>query len=224
LQRATAPTALTTEQQKQRESDIAYWEGSPAVRSRASAADRAEADVVVFMENLPQTLDKWLSIEGTKGNLTDPAITKLEKELNAVTAFMKSRGFLHFDAHFLNVLAHNNHVYFADFGLAISKNFELSAEEKAFFEKHSDYDRYCIVAELAQRAIVAVVGEEKSPAALDDYLSNRPMAIELPPAVASLAQRYRAVAILMDQFFQRLRNQSKNTPYPEAEFEISLRF
>jgi predicted unusual protein kinase regulating ubiquinone biosynthesis (AarF/ABC1/UbiB family) len=129
---------------------------------------------------------------------------------------MKSRGFLHFDAHFHNILNSNNHVYFADFGLSIAENFKLSAKERAFFEKHSNYDRYFVVAELVQRAIVAAVGQAESEAVLDDYLSNRPMTIELPPAVASLAQRYRPIAILMNQFLQNLR-ESKNTPYPEDD-------
>ncbi len=91
LQRSV--TALTEKEVQDREDDIADWEGSSAIGSRHAAADTAEAEVVVFMENLPQILDRWLSIEASKGNLTTSTVARLERELNAVTAFMKSRGF-----------------------------------------------------------------------------------------------------------------------------------
>ncbi len=121
--------------------------------------------------------------------------------------------FLHFDAHFHNILAHNNHPYFADFGLSISEKFDLSAEERAFFNKHRDYDSHFVIAELAQRLIVAATGEE---AAADDYLSDQHRVMELAPAVASIAERYRPIAMLMGNFFQALR-ESKNTPYPASD-------
>ena len=218
LQRSTLPTTETVEQLEDRHGAVEYWDGSSAVGLRLEAADKASADVVVFMEHLPQTLNKWLRVEGSKGNLTDPAITKIERELNMVAAFMKSRGFLHFDAHFHNILASNNHVYFADFGLAMSQKFDLLPEERAFFEKHIDYDRYYVVSELAKNAIAATV-HDGSEVLLDTYLSTKKMTMALPPAVASIAQRYRPIAVLMDKFFQGLRKESKSTPYPKIELE-----
>jgi serine/threonine protein kinase len=217
LQRSTLPTTPTTDQLEERARYVEYWDGSSAVGLRSKQVDSASADVVVFMEHIPQTLDKWLSIESSKGNLTEPAITKVERELNMVAAFMKSRGFLHFDAHFHNILANNNHVYFADFGLAMSQKFDLLPEERAFFEKHIDYDRYYVVTELAKNAIAATVHQENE-VLLDTYLSTGKMTI-LPLAVASIAQRYRPIAILMDKFFQGLQKESKSTPFPKIELE-----
>lgn len=115
-------------------------------------------------------------------------------------------------------MATDNHVYFADFGLAMSRRFDLLPEENAFFEKHSDYDRYYVITELAKNAIAAVVHEEDA-ILLDTYLSTKKMTIALPPAVASIAQRYRPIAVLMDKFFQGLRRESKSTPYPKIELE-----
>lgn len=205
------PKTPTSEELEDRQRYVEYWDGSSAVGKRSEAAETASADVVVFMESLPQTLDKWLNVEGGKENLP-----RIERELNLVAAFMKSRGFLHFDAHFHNILAHNGHVYFADFGLAMSRRFDLSPDERAFLEKHIDYDRYYVVAELAQRSIVSTLKDEERESALDTYLSPERMTIALPSTVESIAQRYRPIAVLMGNFFRGLREHSKSTPYPEA--------
>jgi tRNA A-37 threonylcarbamoyl transferase component Bud32 len=215
LQRSTPPTMPTKEQLEDRQSAVEYWDRSLAVGKRLEAADTAPADVVVFMEHLPLTLNKWLR---NKDNLTEPALTKVERELTMVVAFMKSRGFLHFDAHFHNIITHDNHIYFADFGLAMSHQFNFSPEEKTFFEKHSDYDRYYVVTELAFNALAATV-HEKDETLLDMYLSTEQMTATLPPAVASIAERYRSIALLMNTFFQGLRKESKSTPYPQLELE-----
>ncbi|MFF2503082.1 hypothetical protein ACFVTY_06840 [Streptomyces sp. NPDC058067] len=49
---------------------------------------------------------------------------------------MNSRGLLHFDAHFQNILTDGRRLYFADFGLALSSRFDLSPSEAGFFERH----------------------------------------------------------------------------------------
>lgn len=211
LERSTPPKASSQQELEERQGYVDYWDGSSAVGKRAEAADASSAHVVVFMENIPQTLHKWLSTEGSKVNLPE-----VERELNLVTAFMKSRGFVHFDAHSRNILAGNNHAYFADFGLATSRKFDLLPQERAFLEKHIDYDRYYVVTEFAQSVIAATQGDEVVEAALDTYFSAEKMTITLPPAVESIAQRYRPIAVLWKTFFHGLREQSKSTPYPEA--------
>lgn len=216
LERPSAlPKTPTTEELEDRQRYVEYWDGSSAVGRRSEAAEMASADVVVFMESLPQTLDKWLSVEGGKENLP-----RIERELNLVAAFMKSRGFLHFDAHFHNILANNGHVYFADFGLAMSRRFDLSPEERAFLEKHIDYDRYYVVAELAKKSIQSIVSnlkDEEREAVLDAYISLE-KTFEHPIGQESIAQRYRPITILVDNFLRSLREDyKKSTPYPEME-------
>ncbi|WP_328405239.1 hypothetical protein OHS70_37865 [Streptomyces sp. NBC_00390] len=53
---------------------------------------------------------------------------------------MSARGLVHFHAHFANLLADGQPVDFADFGLALSRGFELSAEECDFLADHLVYD------------------------------------------------------------------------------------
>ena len=217
LPRSTSPTVPMGDQLEERQRYVEYWDGSEAVGVRAEAMNTASSDIVIFMENLPQTMNAWLRIQGENGNLTPSTMNQLEHELNMVVAFMKARGFLHFDAHFHNILAHNNHVYFADFGLAMNQKFDLSPKERVFFEQHRDYDRYYVIAELFKSAIIAALGDQGSEEVLDKYLADGIIERPLPIAVALIAQRYGPIAILMEKFFHSLRETSKNTPYPATE-------
>jgi len=116
---------------------VAYWDGSPAVRARLTAISRAAASVVIFLEHVPHTLADW---QGDR-DWVDGALAR-------GTAFMSSRRFVHFDAHFGNILTNGEMVYFADFGLALSAAFDLSAEEVSFLTNHLAYDRACTVSQL----------------------------------------------------------------------------
>lgn len=172
----------------------------------------APADVVIFLEYIPHQLEKRL-LDDDKTDLS-----KVEKEVLTVTAFMKTRGFAHCDAHFRNILTDDSHVYFTDFGLSMSRAFELSPEEHAFLEEHSDFDRYSVAAELAWLAVASSLGEEGTHARVDEYLSSSDKAQTLPPSVAAVASRYGAVAKLTYQFLDDLRA-TKTTPYPKEALD-----
>ena len=44
-----------------------------------------------------------------------------------------------------------------------------------------------------------------------------------PPVIAVMIKRYAPIALLMDEFFQKLQKESKSTPYPAAQLEKLLR-
>jgi hypothetical protein len=110
----------------------AHWHHDPAIRGRLEALARAPAVVTLFLQLLPYTMDRWLS------DHPDPEWA--DAELRAGAEFMRSRGLLHLDAHFDNLLTDGRRVYFADFGLALHESFDLAADERAFLERHRDYD------------------------------------------------------------------------------------
>ncbi len=233
LSRNFPPKPLTAQELEERHAYVESWGGSPAVYNRAEAADTAASDVVIFMEFIPSTLSVKLSTETDRGNLTESNLSKLEKELNLVAAFMKSRGFLHFDSHFGNILANRDHVYFADFGLAISRRFDLSPEERAFFDAHGDYDRSCIAAELFENTIIAglrdkngiePMRDQKGNEALDQYFKSGNMKdLEkiLPADIKPITNRYGRIAALMRNFISELRRDpSKTTPYPKSQLAL----
>ena len=118
----------------------AAWGNSKPIRARLEAIREASACVVLFMERFPHNLRSWLA----EGN--DPSW--IERELLTVTAFLRSRGFLHFDVHFENVLVDDRALYLSDFGQALSDRFSLSAAESGFLAQHGDFDRSYVVAKL----------------------------------------------------------------------------
>ncbi|GAA2280446.1 hypothetical protein GCM10010430_78030 [Kitasatospora cystarginea] len=123
---------------------VAHWEASQAVRERLEAIGRSSSSLVLFLEHVPQTLGAWLhdhrhtEAAGTDGTL----YTWAEEALARGTGFMSSRGLVHFDAHFRNILTDGRLLYFADFGLALSTGFELSPAEREFLSDHFAYDRH----------------------------------------------------------------------------------
>lgn len=114
------------------EGAVAHWEGSPAVRRRLEAIGRSSSSLVLFLEYLPHTLAGWLDDrrEAAAPESGDGSpYPWVEEALARGTAFMSSRGLIHFDAHFANILTDGRRLYFADFGLALSSRFDLSADE-----------------------------------------------------------------------------------------------
>ncbi|MFG1606103.1 serine/threonine protein phosphatase [Actinoplanes sp. NPDC049265] len=110
----------------------AHWHHDPAIRLRLEALAGAPAVVTLFLELLPYTMDLWLS--------DHPAPEWADAELRTGAGFLRSRGLLHLDAHFDNLLTDGHRVYFADFGLALHEGFDLEADERAFLDRHRDYD------------------------------------------------------------------------------------
>jgi hypothetical protein len=87
------------------------------VRERLEAIGRSSSSLVLFLEHVPQTLAAWLSDRrdaDPRGRDGSP-YRRVGEALAHGTAFMSSRGLVHFDAHFR--------------GLALSSAFDLSAAE-----------------------------------------------------------------------------------------------
>src|SRR6185437_6877607 len=118
----SSPTrAPASDEQAEIERMVAYWEGSPAVRERLEAIARASAQVVLFLEYIPQNLQEWLTAQVASGGAAvELASALVERSLQTGVAFMKAMGLLHFDTHFHNILTDGRQLYFADFGLATS--------------------------------------------------------------------------------------------------------
>jgi hypothetical protein len=177
---------------------VDYWDGSAAVRGRLEAIERSTASVALFLEHVPQNLVQYLAARVADGTVGS-ACAMVERELRAGVSFMNSNGLLHFDAHFRNVLTDGRRLYFTDFGLTASPRFELSPAESAFLARHRDYDRVLTTTWLVNW-LTAAVGPD-------------PVGI---PAAAEIITRYRPVAAVINDFFQRLRD-SRTAPYPADE-------
>ncbi|MCX2949060.1 hypothetical protein [Lentzea sp. NEAU-D7] len=175
------------------EQAVGYW--GPEVGPRIEALRESTASIALFLEYVPRNLHDWLNDQDD----LESACEWVERELAAGVEFMNSRGLLHFDGHFQNVLTDGERLYFADYGLAISSRFDLSEEETAFFAENRDYDRCYTVTHLVM------------------WFSYALRAQGVPPRVAEVLSRHNDVAAVMKDFYRRFQHESRRTPYPAAD-------
>jgi hypothetical protein len=175
------------------EQAVDYW--GPEIGPRIEALRASRSSIALFLEYFPQNLHDWLN---GRSDL-ESACEMVERELAAGVEFMNSRGLLHFDGHFQNVLTDGERLYFADYGLAISSAFDLSEEETAFFTENRDYDRHYTVTHLVMWFAYAL------------------RSTGVPPRVAEILHRHNDVAAIMKDFYRRFQRESRRTPYPAAD-------
>ncbi|MCF3132078.1 protein kinase family protein [Streptomyces olivochromogenes] len=207
------------------EGAVAHWEGSSAVRRRLEAIGRSSFSLVLFLEHVPQTLAEWL------GDTRDAAPPEpggespyrwVENALLRGTEFMSARGLVHFDAHFANLLTDGQRVYFADFGLALSRDFELSTDERDFLADHLVYDGTFALNHLLHHHLPDDVrGGTEHGAFLCEWVDGHRPA-DVPPDIVAIINRHAPHAIILDDFHDRLLRQSKRTPFPAAEVQRAL--
>lgn len=138
------------------------------------------------------------------------------------TAFMSSRGLVHFDAHFANILTDGRQLYFADFGLALSSRFDLSADESTFLSDHLAYDHCYTASHLLQYHLLdGVRGDTEREAFLHDWIAGRRPG-DIPPEITAIIDRHARPTVVVDSFFRRLLTESKQTPFPAAEIKRQL--
>ncbi|MFJ8934786.1 protein kinase family protein [Streptomyces sp. NPDC102365] len=198
----------------------ADWDsGGEAVRRRIDALRRSSASIALFLEYVPQNLHQWLGQRLTAGDeAADRACAMVESGLEAGTSFMNSRGLLHFDAHFENILTDGERLYFADYGLALSSRFELTREERAFFDLHRGYDRCYAAGCLVNWLVATLHGRDRRAAQVKAYAEGeRPTGV--PAGIAAVLSRDAPLAALMADFIRRLTDESKHTPYPHGELD-----
>lgn len=200
------------------ERSVAYWEGCREVRERLLAIAHSSASVVVFLEYFPQTLHEWLSGQISRGGEeTGSACMMVDRNLQATTSFMNSRGLIHFDAHFNNILTDGQRLYFADFGLAMHSRFDLSGVEARFFASHRSYDRSYTVTHLVRWLTAAQEPEAGSDPLAREYAGSRE-SVCLPAAADAIIGRYKPIADIASEFYRRL-HKDKLTSYPADEIE-----
>ena len=172
---------------------VGYW--GPEVGARIEALKKSTASIALFLEYVPQNLHDWLIGQDDLESVCE----MVEREMAASVEFMNSRGLLHFDGHFQNILTDGERLYFADYGLAISSRFDLSEEEIAFFAENQDYDRYYTRTHLVM------------------WFAYQLRSQGVPPRVATILNRHNDVAAVMKDFYRRFQYESRRTPYPAAD-------
>lgn len=184
-----------------------YWGGSDVVKARIEAIAAARTSIVLYMEHAPVMLSDWMATRAAAGPLDGAAETAALRfigQMEEAARFMNARGMLHFDLHAQNVLTDGEDIFIADFGLAVCEDFDLSAEERAFFETHRLYDQ-AYVAYATHRWLAG---------------PRDPQPI-LTAALAARAARLDPVAKLFGAFLEAL-GEDKRTPFPAEALETAL--
>lgn len=124
---------------------------------------------------------------------------------------------------FINVLkiSIGKRLYLSDFGLALSSKFDLTTAEIEFLKQHHSYDQACAAVNLLHCIITSLFGKENWEIRLREYLAGK--LSHVPTAINTIINRYAPMALLMDEFFQKLQKESKSTPYPATQLEKLLR-
>jgi hypothetical protein len=201
---------------------VAYWDGRSQIRRRIEALQQASASIGLFLEYIPQNLHQWLGTQVEAGDAaTDRACAMVEKKLEAGISFMRSRGVVHFDAHFENILTDGQRLYFTDYGLALSSHFELSEAEIDFVDVHQDYDRWYAATYLVNWLVTALHGyrtdDRDGRYALVRSYAEGKYPTGFPPQVAAILARYAPLAAVVSDFNRKFQRQSRQTPYPVDE-------
>ncbi|MCU7826858.1 protein kinase family protein [Kitasatospora sp. DSM 101779] len=201
---------------------VAHWEDSGAVRERLEAIGRSSHSLVLFLEHVPQTLGAWLHERQAAPAVEGSPYPWVEDVLVRGAAFMSSRGLVHFDAHFGNLLTDGRLIYFADFGLALSSGFELSAAEERFLAEHLAYDRHYAATHLLRHHLVGPVGGGVDMGVfLQRWIAGRRPGGVLPE-IAAIIERHARAAAVLDGFHRRLLTESKRTPFPAAALDRAV--
>lgn len=203
------------------EETVAYWDGSAAVRRRVEAICQSSASVVLFLEHIPHRLNDWLRSQDPAAEAGPGSpFARVDAQLAAGVEFMSSRGFVHFDAHFGNILTDGDLLYFSDFGLAASRRFDLSGPEREFLSRHRAYDRCSTLTSLACSLIAGLRGTSSPSSFLREWAEGS--ALGLSPRAAAMLSRCAPPALFTLDFHQALSTGPKTTPFPAAAIEHSL--
>lgn len=206
---------------------VEYWGGSTAIRERLEGLAVSSATVALFLEHIPHNLHLWLrdAIGGDRPAEESAAYAMVERNLRSSVSYMNSRGLLHFDAHFMNVLTDGTRLYLSDFGLALSDRFDLDAAESRFFDGHLTHDGCYTMTQLVNWLVPSMETKARNEYIREVAEGKDPF--ELRASDAAIVKRYAPVAVVINDFYWELFGTSRATPYPLAKIQkacVAARF
>jgi hypothetical protein len=214
---------------------VRYWNGSKRVGAYVEARTNATEELCLVLEHVPHTLEPWLA-----ANQADAP--KALGQLCDTLTFLHQHGVLHLDAHFHNVVTDGRHIHLTDLGLALDREFQLSPQERDFFDTHQHYDFGEAIANLGALLVHLLdAGPPETRREVHELLdlpdTGRRAApltrglervldrglLDVAPALADLVLRYREVIVWMWTFFGDLQaNPRKDTPFDDDDLRRHL--
>lgn len=206
---------------------VAYWDNEFQVRHRIEALRDSSASITLFLEYIPHNVRGWLTDQIEAGDEdAERGCAMVERELAAGTTLMNSRGLLHFDAHFENILTDGQRLYFGDFGLSVFSGFDLSPEEVVFLGRNQSYDSGYATSYLVNFLVANLYGLEwedrEAHAAVVQSLAESKLPEGIPRAVAAIIVRHAPIAAAMTAFIRAFQRASRSAAYPDQEIRELL--
>lgn len=173
----------------------------------------------------------------------------LQNHLDALCtaiAFLRTKGIIHFDAHFRNILTDGEQTYLTDFGLVLDKSFALTKDEEAFFEQNTFYDYGEVLRNLGHliRSPYDACSEPKQRKMMEKYgikVGLKPYEVgailldnieqihadgdlQLDQFYVASIVKYRSIIALMQGFFAEMwGNDQKDTKLPHIALQQLLK-
>ena len=130
---------------------------------------------------------------------------------------LRENEFIHFDAHCWNILTDGKRFLIGDQGLALLKSFDLSTEERSFFNKHRSYDEACLSLFFVYSTISHLLGEEE----WFRFIQSKGDSLTIEPYKSILAP-FLEITFIVSDFFESLK-EDKNFTYPSELIESKLK-
>lgn len=110
-----------------------YWDNNDAIRHYVGEREKARFEVLMILEHFDLTVNEWILSHQTH-------IPLLEKQMKETCSFLESRGMLHMDLHFKNLVYKEGLFALVDYGLVLDRDHEMDEDEQEFFKSHQGYD------------------------------------------------------------------------------------
>ena len=231
LPRLVAPPPFPLERSRY----LARWNNDATIAEYFDARHSATHELWLIAEHIPHELFNW---QPANQNRTSEMVAALRE----AAAAMNTAGVVHFDAHSGNSLTDGDRFCVSDFGLALSDQFDLSAEERSFLGAHGHYDHAQIIWSLAlplagtygqlspaeKARVNAGLGEPIDPATpgfLDAVLANLESVAEPLGLHADYAEtlcRFRDVIIAMRDFILAISRPDKQARFDDTAMQALL--
>ncbi len=215
-----------------------YWGNNTSIGNYVLDRANANYELILFLEYIPYVLTTWLQENPNK-------LQKFLDELRTTITFLRTKGIIHFDAHFYNILTDGKQTYLTDFGLVLDKSFTLTKDENSFFKQNTFYDYGEVLRNLGHliRSLYDLCSENDKRRIMEKYDINADLkssevgsilldnieqlcadgVMDLDKFYVVSIVKYRSIIVLMQNFFADMyKNNNKNTKFPYAKLRQLL--
>ncbi|NEQ44217.1 MAG: hypothetical protein F6K00_11940 [Leptolyngbya sp. SIOISBB] len=202
--------------------NLELWGNCEAIHQRVGAISAATHSIVLVLENYPLTLSQWFREQWSHCDDPMAMVMHLESTLLDILSFINSQGLLHLDAHFDNILTDGQQLFLTDYGLTLSKQFQLDAAELQFFKQHHNFDICTALTSLVHAIVSRYDGRPYWRQALPDLIhAEHELAKTIPADIRAYLISRTPLVMKIGDFYRQLM-QDLTTPYPAAELQEIL--